>query len=64
MTPYSLQQNGMVEHRNQTVVSMARSLLKSKNLLGWLWGEAVATVVYLLNRAPTRGVEGKTPFEG
>jgi transposase InsO family protein len=29
-TPYSPQQNGVVERRNQTVVGMARSLLKSK----------------------------------
>jgi hypothetical protein len=49
---------------NQTVVGTTRSLLKSKGLPGWLWGEAVATAVYLLNRSPTRGVEGKTSFEG
>jgi hypothetical protein len=46
------------------VVGMARSLLKSKGLPGWLWGEAVATAVYLLNWSPMRGVDGKTPFEG
>jgi transposase InsO family protein len=27
-TPYNLQQNGVVERRNQTVVGMARALLK------------------------------------
>jgi hypothetical protein len=64
MASYSPQQNGVVECRNQTVVGTTRSLLKSKGLPGWLWGEAVATAVYLLNRSPTRGVEGKTSFEG
>jgi transposase InsO family protein len=29
-TPYALQQNGVVERRNRTVVEMARCLLKSK----------------------------------
>jgi hypothetical protein len=62
--PHSPQQNGVVERRNQTVVGMARSMLKSKGLPGWLWGEAVATAVYLLNRSPTKGVNGKTSFEG
>ena len=42
---------------------MARCLLKSKGVPGELWGEAVATAVYLLNRAPTRSLKGRTPYE-
>jgi hypothetical protein len=30
---------------------------------GRFWGEAVKTAVYLLNRAPTKSLNGKTPFE-
>jgi transposase InsO family protein len=30
--PYNLQQNGVVERRNQTVVGMARALLKQKGM--------------------------------
>jgi hypothetical protein len=52
--PYSPQQNRVVERRNQTVVAMARSFLKSKNMPNMFWGEAVTTAVYLLNRAPTK----------
>ena len=48
-TPYTPQQNGVVERRNQTVVEMARCLLKSMNVPSWFWGEAVRTVVYILN---------------
>jgi hypothetical protein len=61
--PYSPQQNGVVERRNQIVVGMARSLLKSKDLPGKFWGEAVATAVFLLNRAPTKALNDKTPYE-
>jgi transposase InsO family protein len=61
--PYSPQQNGVIERRNQTVVGMARSMLKAKALLGTFWGEAVNTAVYILNRSPTRSLDGKTPFE-
>ncbi|CAA7401797.1 unnamed protein product [Spirodela intermedia] len=61
--PYSPQQNGIVERRNGTVVATARSMLKAKGLPGWFWGEAVATAVYILNRCPTKSVDGMTPFE-
>jgi transposase InsO family protein len=61
--PYTPQQNGVIERRNRTVVDTARSLLKSKNMPGAFWGEAVTTAVYLLNRAPTKVVIGKTLYE-
>ena len=62
-TPYSPQQNGVVERRNQTVVGMARSMMKAKGMPAKFWGEAVTTVVFILNRAPTKALKGKTPFE-
>jgi hypothetical protein len=34
MTPYTPQQNGVVERRNQMVVGTARIMLKAKSLLG------------------------------
>jgi transposase InsO family protein len=61
--PYSPQQNGVVERRNQTVVGMARSMLKAKGMPNRFWGEAVLTAVYILNRSLTRALEGRTPFE-
>src|SRR5664279_6168925 len=42
---------------------MARSLLKAKKLPGKFWGEAVSTAVFILNRSPTRSLDGVTPFE-
>jgi transposase InsO family protein len=61
--PYTPQQNGVVERRNQTVVAMARSLLNSMGMPAKFRGEAVSTAVYLLNRAPTKSVKGQTPYE-
>ncbi|WVZ95085.1 LOW QUALITY PROTEIN: hypothetical protein U9M48_040890 [Paspalum notatum var. saurae] len=61
--PYSPQQNGIIERRNQTVVGMARSMLKAKGMPAAFWGEAVSTTVYILNRSPTKSLENKTPFE-
>jgi len=57
------QQNGVVERRNQTVVEMARCMLKSMKVPPEFWGEAVATAVYVLNRSPTKSLKNKTPFE-
>jgi transposase InsO family protein len=50
--PYSPQQNGIVERRNQTVVGMARALLKQRGMPAVFWGEAVVMTVYILNRSP------------
>jgi hypothetical protein len=61
--PYSPQQNGVVERRNQTIVSTTQSMLKAMGVPARFWGEAVSTAVYLLNRSPTKSVDGKTPFE-
>jgi transposase InsO family protein len=62
-TPYSPQQNGVVERRNQSVVEMVRCMLKSKGVPSKYWGEAINTAVYLLNRSPTKSLDGKTPYE-
>lgn len=61
--PYSPQQNGVVERRNRTIVAMARSFLKEKQLPSNLWGEAARHFVYVLNRLPTRALSEKTPYE-
>jgi transposase InsO family protein len=61
--PYSPQQNDVIERRNQTVVGMARALLKQRGMLAIFWGEAVVTAVYILNRSSTKALNGMTPYE-
>jgi hypothetical protein len=60
--PYSPQQNGVVERRNQTIIGATRSMLKAANMPRRFWGEAIVMAVYLLNRSPTHNVDGKTPY--
>jgi hypothetical protein len=63
MTPYNPQQNDVVEHRNRTMVAIARWMLKAKGLPQWFWGEAVNVAVYVLNRCQMKSVDGMTLFE-
>ncbi|KAL0355685.1 UNVERIFIED_CONTAM: Copia protein [Sesamum radiatum] len=61
--PRTPQQNGVAERKNRTVLNMARTMLKSKEMPKEFWAEAVACAVYLLNRSPTRSLEKITPQE-
>jgi hypothetical protein len=61
--PYSPQQNGVVERRNQTVVGMARALLKQRGMPAVFWEEAVVMAVYILNRSHTKALNDRTLYE-
>ena len=52
--PYTSQQNGTAERKNRTIMNMVRSMLKGKHLPKELWGKAVSTATYILNRCPTK----------
>lgn len=57
------QQNGVSERKNQTIMEMARCMLKMKMLDKEFWAEAVSYAVYLINRSPTKGLNNCTPHE-
>ena len=60
--PGTPQQNGVVERRNRTLMEMVRSMMSYSSVPILLWGEALKTAMYILNRVPTKAVP-KTPFE-
>ena len=37
--------------------------MKAKKMPAEFWGDAVTAAVFILNRAPTKALKGKTPFE-
>ncbi|EOY27713.1 Uncharacterized protein TCM_029495 [Theobroma cacao] len=61
--PYSLQQNGVCERKNRTILNMARRLLFEKSMPKEFWAKAANTVVYLQNILPTKALEKLTPYE-
>jgi hypothetical protein len=44
-------------------MGMARALLKQRGMPAVFCGEAVVTVVYILNRSPTKALNGRTSYE-
>nr|GEV88971.1 hypothetical protein [Tanacetum cinerariifolium] len=59
----SLQQNGVVERRNRTLIEAARTVLIYAQAPLFLWAEAVATACYTQNRSIIRLRHEKTPYE-
>ena len=60
--PGSPSMNGVAERRNRTLKEMVRSMISHTTLPNSLWGEALKTATYILNRVPTKATV-KTPYE-
>ncbi|GJV96954.1 retrovirus-related pol polyprotein from transposon TNT 1-94 [Tanacetum coccineum] len=59
----SLQQNGVVERRNRTLIEATHTMLIYTKAPLFLWAEAVATACYTQNRSIARLRHDKTPYE-
>ena len=60
--PGTPQLNGVSERRNRTLLDMVRSMIGFSTLPKYLWGYALQTAIYILNRVPSKSVE-KTPYK-
>nr|GEV80922.1 hypothetical protein [Tanacetum cinerariifolium] len=58
-----IQQNGIVERRNRTLIGAAHTMLIYAQAPLFLWAEAVSTACYTQNRSIVRLRHGKTPYE-
>ena len=57
------QQNGIAERKNKHLLEVARALCFTTKVPKYLWGEAILTATYLINRMPTRILNFKTPLQ-
>ena len=57
------QQNGVVERKNRTLITLARTMLDEYNTHEALWAEAINTACYASNRLFLQKFFGKIPYE-
>ncbi|BFG20494.1 hypothetical protein CerSpe_067680 [Prunus speciosa] len=62
-TPFTPQQNGVSERKNRQLLEVARSLMLDMSIPHHLWGHAVLSAAYLINRTPSRVLDFKTPHD-
>lgn len=57
------QQNGRVERKHRHILNVARACLFQANLPVNFWGQSILTAAHLINRTPTKLLNGLTPYE-
>ena len=62
-TPYTLEQNGVAERKNGSIVEAVCAMLHDQGLPKFLLGEVANTIVYVQNRCPHQALDSKTPKE-
>lgn len=62
-TNFTLQQNGVAERKNRTVINMVVTLLSAKNMPKMFWADATCWSFYVLNRSTTKALSYMTPQE-
>jgi transposase InsO family protein len=60
---YTPQQNGVVERKNRTLITLARTMIDEYNTPERFWAEAVNTSCYASNRLFPHWLLEKTPYE-
>jgi transposase InsO family protein len=62
-SPYTHQQNGVVERKNITLLDMARTMLDEYKTLDRFWAETINTVCYSINRLYLHRILKKTSYK-
>jgi transposase InsO family protein len=62
-SPYTPQQNGVVQRKNRTLLDMARTMLDEYKTSDRFWAEAINTACYSINQLFLHRILKKTSYE-
>jgi transposase InsO family protein len=62
-SPYTPQQNGVVDRKNRTLMDMARAMLEEYKTSNQFWVKAINTACYSINRLYLHRILKKTSYE-
>jgi transposase InsO family protein len=62
-SPYTPQQNVVVERKNRTLLDMERTMLDEYKTPDWFWAEAINITCYSINRLYLHRILKKTSYE-
>ena len=62
-TPYTPQQNGVVERKNRSLKEMETCMIEVRELNPKLWAEAISWAAHIQNRSFHKSMKGMTPYE-
>lgn len=61
--PYTPQQNGRAERKHRHIVETGLAMIFNSRIPNAYWVDAFSSAVYIINRLPTKVLDGKSPFE-
>ncbi len=61
--PHTPKQNGIAKHANEKILDKGHTIMKDTNAPDFLWADAFATAVYVINRTAGSCSSSMTPFE-
>ncbi|KAF3771649.1 Retrovirus-related Pol polyprotein from transposon TNT 1-94 [Nymphaea thermarum] len=59
---YTPPQNGVAEWKNRHLLNVTRAIMFQRHVPKRYWGDALLTSAHLINRMPTRVLDGQSPY--